>query len=420
MFGKAVRPLARPNFFPERGSRLKTGPRQILWGVLLLLLGLSAFFGSIYLAALGVATVLITLGASKTLGAVVGLLIGFVLGPALIVGVLMLTSSIRRRLGRRPWLQLRSALGLGHGVMELARRLDMDATTLRQFKPQYRKCLIPKRNGGTRALLIPDVPTKDLQRRILWRLLARLKAHPAAHAYERGLSVATNAAQHSRQQVVLKMDLKDFFGRTSAGRVETYFRRIGWNKEAAALLTRFVTTNGGLPQGAPTSPRLANLVNISLDRNIARVAARTKGTYTRYADDITISFPEDWPRKLREVVHAVRRIARGCGYQVHGGRKLGIYRQHQRQRVCGVVVNAKLSLPREVRRRLRAIEHTLKTGKVANMSASQLAGWRAYEKSLAQVATPTRTLRPRKGGTYRHVDEPVASASKPGQAPAAR
>jgi hypothetical protein len=119
---------------------------------------------------------------------------------------------------------------------------------------------------------------------------------------------------------------------------------------------------------------------------------------------------------VREVVHAVRRIAKGCGYEVHDGRKLGVYRQHQRQCVCGVIVNQHLALPREVKRRLRAVEHTLKTGKGASMTASQLAGWRAYEQSLARVPTPMRTLRPRRSGTYRHLDAPIASATKTGQA----
>jgi hypothetical protein len=340
---------------------------------------------------------------SGLLASIVSALAGFI-G---LIGLLLFGAVAKHKLGRRPLRRIKSALGLGYGVAELAKRLDLDASTLMDFQPCYSPSFIPKRNGGTRKLLIPDAPTRDLQRRILRRLLSRLKAHEAAHAYERGRSVATNAALHSRQQVVLKMDLKDFFDRTSAQRVQAYFQRIGWNRNAAALLTRLVTTNGGLPQGAPTSPRLANLVNISLDRNIARAAARFNGTYTRYADDITISFPEDWPRKLLKVVHRVRHLAKGCGYEVHGDRKFGVYRQHQRQRVCGVVVNAKPALPREIRRKLRAVEHALRTGGPATMLSSQLSGWRAYERSLTKVTVPERVVRSRRRGTYRHLDQPV-------------
>lgn len=349
---------------------------------------------------------LMATGVSKKTAEGLGLIVALsalIAVPALFLMPFML----RSRFGRRPLRGILCALGWGRGVAELAQRLDMSPRALRAFLPRYSPCLIPKRNGGTRRLLVPDAATRELQRRILRRLLARLKAHDAAHAYERGRSVATNAALHSRQQVVLKMDLKDFFDCTSDRRVQAYFRRIGWNREAAALLTRLVTTNGGLPQGAPTSPRLANLVNISLDRNIARAAARFKGTYTRYADDITISFPEDWPRKLLKTVHRVRRVCRDCGYEVHEGRKLGVFRQHQRQRVCGVVVNATPALPREMRRKLRAIEHALATGKPATMTGSQLAGWRAYAQSLAKVEVPSRLQRPRRNNTYRHVDEPI-------------
>lgn len=368
--------------------------------------------GIFYLAAMAGTALLVAVGVTrKTANA-----LGFIVGVAGLVAIPMMITApvvVKRRLGRQPLRRLQSLLGLGYSVAELARRLDIDVAKLRAFQPRYSTALIPKRNGGTRRLLVPDAATKDLQRRILRRLLGRLKAHDAAHAYERGRSVATNAALHSRKQVLLKMDLKDFFDRTSAQRIEAYFRRIGWNRDAASLVTRLVTTNGGLPQGAPTSPRLANLVNISLDRNIARAAARFKGTYTRYADDITISFPEDWPRKMLKVVHRVTFIAKGCGYEVHDGRKLGVYRQHQRQRVCGVVVNAKPALPRETRRRLRAVEHALKAGRPATMTRSQLAGWRSYERSLSLMQTPEWKPRPRRKGTYRHADEPVAGPIPP-------
>lgn len=382
---------------------------RIMSSALVVLLVMGAIGGIVYLAAMAGTSVLMAVGierkAAKALGIIVGLA-GLMAIPMLIAAPF----TLKRQLGRRPLHRLRSALGLGYSVSNLAKRLDLEVAELRAFQPHYSTSLIPKRNGGTRRLLIPEAATKKLQRRILRRLLSRLKAHDAAHAYERGRSVATNAALHSRKQVLLKMDLKDFFDRTSAPRIEAYFRRIGWNRDSAVLLTRLVTTNGGLPQGAPTSPRLANLVNISLDRNIARAVARFKGTYTRYADDITISFSEDWPRKLQKVVHRVKFIVMGCGYEVHDGRKLGVYRQHQCQRVCGVVVNAKPALPRETRRRLRAVEHALKVGKQATMTSSQLAGWRAYERSLSLVQTPEWKARPRRKGTYRHIDEPVSAS----------
>lgn len=387
----------------------------IVSAALAVLLGIGGLVSIVYLAAKAgteaTTAVFSAVGLEGRVAKALGVLVGIVsllAIPTLIVAPFKL----KRHLGRRPWRRLRSALGFGYSISDLATRLELEAAKLHVFEPKYSSAFIPKRNGGTRRLLIPDAATKDLQRRILRRLLGRLKVHNAAHAYERGRSVATNAALHSRRQVVLKIDLKDFFDRTSAQRVEAYFRRIGWNRDAAALITRLVTTEGGLPQGAPTSPRLANLVNISLDRNITRTAARYNGTYTRYADDITISFPEDWPRKLLKVIHRVKFIAMGCGYEIHDGRKLGVYRQHQRQRVCGVVVNAKPALPRETRRRLRAVEHALKVGKPATMTPSQLSGWRAYERSLSLVQVSEWKTRPRRKGMYRHADEPISPKRK--------
>jgi RNA-directed DNA polymerase len=312
----------------------------------------------------------------------------------------------KRALGRRPLRSLRARLGLGLGIQELARRLMITEDELRAHVPHYEKATLKKRSGGVRVLAVPDDQTKALQRKILRLLLARLKAHPAAHAYERKRSIASNAAPHVGQQVLVKMDIVEFFNRTRGDRIERYFRAIGWNREAAQCLVRLVTHNGGLPQGAPTSPRLANLVNIGLDHAITKRALRLYGTYTRYADDITISFPEDWPSRIRGIIYQVRALAKANGYRLHGKPKLGTYRRHQRQQVCGVVVNDKLNLPRALRRRLRAARHRLARGKNASLTATQLEGWSAYEKMITVPIVPS-TWRPRRRrrGTGRHLDE---------------
>ena len=312
----------------------------------------------------------------------------------------------RRALGRRPLRSLRARLGLGLGMPELARRLMIAETELQTHVAHYEKVTLKKRSGGVRVLAVPDEQTKALQRKVLRLLLAHLKAHPAAHAYERKRSIASNAAPHVGQQVVVKMDIVEFFNHTRSDRVERYFRAIGWNREAAQCLVRLVTHNGGLPQGAPTSPRLANLVNIGLDYGITKRAVRLHGTYTRYADDITISFPEDWPSRMRGIIYQVRALAKANGYRLHGKPKLGTYRRHQRQQVCGVVVNDKLNLPRALRRRLRAARHRLAQGKKSSLTATQLEGWSAYENMIRVPIVPS-TWRPRRRrrGTGRHLDE---------------
>jgi retron-type reverse transcriptase len=137
------------------------------------------------------------------------------------------------------------------------------------------------------------------------------------------------------------------------------------------------TDENGLPQGAPTSPRLSNLVNYILDVRLTRLARRWKGQYTRYADDITFSFPKDYPRHVRGVIQKTRRILKGLGYTLNHS-KIRILRAHQRQTVTGLVVNDRVRISRRQRRLLRAVEHHLRTGRDATLTASQLEGWQAF------------------------------------------
>ena len=325
--------------------------------------------------------------------------------------------------------------GRGMGGDELARRLDVEKRKLRRLKPQYRDFTIPKRSGGVRRILAPDDELKELQRRILRRLLDRLRTHPAAMGFERKRSIVTNAKAHVGRAAVLRMDLVDFFPSTSARRVGKYFRRIGWNRQGARLLVRLCCHEGGLPQGAPTSPRLSNLVNYRLDARLAGMARTFGAVYTRYADDITISFSDSedgdakdrdissleefwrspWTGKLIRIVPGtatsgnirymrdfVRSLAGTEGYRVHGRKKTSVRRGHHCQMVTGLVVNDRVNLPRSTRRWLRAVEHRMKVAKQpraelprelrygrlkqATLSPSQLEGWKALESMIRQQA----------------------------------
>jgi retron-type reverse transcriptase len=317
--------------------------------------------------------------------------LGIAMGlPALVLGLVLVHCYYRLACNGRPFAWLRARFGWGLRVEELARRLDVPADELRRFEPRYTPVTIRKRSGGQRRLLVPDAQTKALQRRLLGRVFRRLRAHPAACGFERGRSIVHNAAPHVGQAVVVRMDVVDFFPATSAARLDAYFRRIGWNREAAALLTRFTTQEGGLPQGAPTSPRLSNLVNYFLDVQLTNLVRRRKGTYTRYADDITLSFPKDYPRKVRGMVQRFRRLLKARGYRMHRRRKLNIRRRHQRQEVTGLVVNERVQLPRRTRRWLRAVEHRHRTTGRATLSENQLAGWRALQKMIERQGAPPR------------------------------
>jgi hypothetical protein len=312
--------------------------------------------------------------------------------------------------------------GRGRDVDELARRLDSDLQELRHFQPKYREFTIPKRSGGSRRILAPDDPTKQLQRKVLRRLLARLRAHPAATGFEHHKSIVTNARAHQGQAIVVRMDLVDFFPSTRADRLYRYFRRIGWNRRASKTLLRLCTHQGGLPQGAPSSPRLSNLVNYRLDARLAGMAAWLGGVYTRYADDLTISLPEencdaDWiirsgppppfemesnRDKVRYLLGFVRRVVGEEGYRLHRRKKLSVRRRHHCQMVTGLVVNHRVNLPRATRRWLRAVEHrtalrkqpfsssyqppSYGSRKQPTLTPAQLEGWQALRAMILRQA----------------------------------
>jgi hypothetical protein len=289
-------------------------------------------------------------------------------------------------------------------TLDLAKRLGMEAEELRSIEAVYQEFTIPKRSGGHRVILAPAPALKAVQRRILQRLLRKLKCHPAVHGFECGRSIVTNAFLHAGQAVVVRMDLKDFFRTTSVERVRDYYYKIGWNKESTQLLLRLCTYRDGLPQGAPTSPRLSSLVNARMDSRLAAMATsafvsrarnpRTGATrpretdcravYTRYADDLTFSFAIPDAETIHNVIWFAKKILHAEGYELHMKKKLQIRRWYDRQLVTGLVVNERVNLPRELRRRLRAVEHHLRTGRPATLTPDQLAGWRAFQAMVTR------------------------------------
>ena len=272
------------------------------------------------------------------------------------------------------------------GLDELSRRLGIDLPTLTSVPVTYTSFIIPKRSGGTRVIQSPNPQLKSIQRQILRRLLARLRSHPAATGFERGRSIVSNAIPHAGKSLLIKMDIREFFSSTGARRIELYFNHIGWSDDAAVLLTRLCTFEGRLPQGAPTSPRLSNLVNFRLDARLSALARKLDGSYTRYADDLTFSFGEDDWEKRYATIRVTKLALENDGYHLHTRRKLHIRRRHQQQRVTGLVVNERVRLARKTRRWLRAVEHHVRTGKAVTLTGAQLDGWRSFAGMVLRQA----------------------------------
>src|SRR5436189_3318597 len=160
----------------------------------------------------------------------------------------------------------------GRSVADLAQRLKMTEAELCAVPIEYQQFQIPKRSKGVRNILAPIPPLKEVQRQVLRRVIGGLKIHPCATGFSRGHSIVSNALPHVGKAAIVRMDLKDFFPSTPAKRVKQFFEAIGWSSQAADLLTRLCTHKDALPQGAPTSPKLSNLLNHRLDARLARLA----------------------------------------------------------------------------------------------------------------------------------------------------
>jgi retron-type reverse transcriptase len=231
----------------------------------------------------------------------------------------------------------------------------------RPFGPlrHYHYVPIAERMGRKRLLEIPKTRLKQIQRSILNEILEHIPPHPAAHAFRSGRSTLTCAARHTGQRVVLRIDLREFFPSISSRRVLALFHTIGYPERVARLLTGLCTNTPPdeviqdvdpdgvrtsplaaphLPQGAPTSPALANLCAFRLDCRLTGIARHMGITYTRYADDLVFSGDRIFERSLAKFRILVCAIVHNEGFQIRR-RKTRVMRSGTRQDVAGIVVN---------------------------------------------------------------------------------
>lgn len=215
-------------------------------------------------------------------------------------------------------------------------------------KNYYRTFKIKKKSGSLRDISEPLPSLKEIQRWILDNILYISKASPYSKAYTPGLSLKDNARLHVGQKYVLTIDIADFFPTIHPARVYQVFRGVGYSKAVSALLTDLCCLNGALPQGAPTSPHLSNLVCKKMDESIFRFSQKLGIRFTRYADDLTFSGDFD----TKYVLKCVTNILGLYGFSVNH-KKTRIQRSHQRQIVTGIIVNSKMNTEREMRRKNR-------------------------------------------------------------------
>ncbi len=232
----------------------------------------------------------------------------------------------------------------------------------------YREFSIPKRSGGTRLIDAPIAPIIAWQRLIARALYELYKPKKTAHGFIHGKSVATNAKRHVGSRAILNIDIHDFFHSIHFGRVQGTFTSQPFSlpRDVAIALANLCCYKSRLPQGAPTSPVISNLVCRSLDLSLSVYARSRNIVYTRYADDLTFSsrhevFSNSFINRVGEdgeifLADELVNIINSSGFELNHG-KTRLMMRSSRQVVTGIKVNSKLNVPDKYLRNLRAALH---------------------------------------------------------------
>lgn len=218
----------------------------------------------------------------------------------------------------------------------------------------YRSYNIKKRNGGERLIEAPYPSLKMVQRWILDNILMPSALfHPSAVGFRKKKTIVDNAIPHLGHEVLLKMDIKEFFPSITEASVDRYFLSLGYTSSLSGTLAYLCCKNGRLPQGAPTSPILSNVLYVCMDIELDRIAVTEGLTYTRYADDITFS----GPRISIPFIKAVTEVAKVNNLRINKEktRRSG---KGSRKIITGVSISSgKPTIPRMLKREIRQKVH---------------------------------------------------------------
>jgi RNA-directed DNA polymerase len=299
-------------------------------------------------------------------------------------------------MGRRRWpvaqldttAELAELLGLSAGRLDwLADARGLERSVRSEQLRNYRYLWLARGAAAPpRAIERPKGRLKEAQRVVLREIVDGIPAHPAAHGFVGGRSARSHAAAHAGRELVMRLDLEDFFASVEARRVYGIFRGAGYAEGVAHALTALCTNvlplaewtalprpadarlipaywrlgrrlaTPHLPQGAPTSPALANLAAFSLDRRLAALAESLGVSYTRYADDLALSGPAWLAERSGGLLATVAGIAREEGFLLNEA-KTRVMTSAGRQHLCGIVVNRHPNVSRREYDRLKAILH---------------------------------------------------------------
>ena len=254
----------------------------------------------------------------------------------------------------------------------------------------YRNVPVPKRDGSMRKLSVPDRILKMVQRSIADNILSQYPISRYAMAYAAGSNVQKNASVHVGKKKILKLDVDGFFDHITYARVkELVFCKENYSEPIRILLTMLCYYRELLPQGAPTSPAITNIVMRDFDERIGKYCEENNVSYTRYCDDMTFSGKFD----TEEMIALVRTELRGLGLFLKN-RKTVVIPSTKRQTVTGIVVNEKIGLTKEYKKKIRQeIYYMKKYGIDGHLSKIGVQDQQHYLNSLrGRVAFVLQTI----------------------------
>jgi RNA-directed DNA polymerase len=250
----------------------------------------------------------------------------------------------------------------------------------KKANPKYKQFEIPKRSGGTRTISAPYPDLMKLQRRVAKCLqdciseinTERKVKSTLSHGFRRKRSIITNAVNHRNKRFVFNTDLENFFGTINFGRIRGFFlknKNFELHEQVATILAQIASHENALPQGSSCSPVISNLVGHILDIRLAELASATGCGYSRYADDITFStnkriFPASVCTHSIAEPHKwvagdkLKKIIVKAGFSINLSKTRMQYKG-SRQEVTGLVVNSKVNVRDEYRRKVRVFVYTL-------------------------------------------------------------
>lgn len=227
---------------------------------------------------------------------------------------------------------------------------------------------IPKRSGGERTICSPNKQLKALQRSLLFVLNnyyynEKGNRNPASFGFEKGKSFIQNADSHKYKRFILNLDIEDFFGSFNFGRVRGFFivnRCFRLDPTVATTIAQITCCNGVLPQGAPTSPAITNMICQVLDYHLIKIARKYNLHYTRYADDMTFSTNDKrFPEHASSALQKIEREIKNAGFSINVSKTRLMYCSSQ-QKVTGLVVNTPIiNVDKNYYKETRAMAHSL-------------------------------------------------------------